>query len=183
MIAVVPTEREATAAHEAGHAVMRWLRGLPATPISVIDDRLGKCGGTGQLYPAEDVLLVTLAGYAAESAFGTADVDFSAPCHDFDYARRILVSAVWLRRRAETLDEAIERYFGDACELLRPHTDLIHRLRDMLLRHKWVSAEGVAASCEASRQSGSCGPPYVAVADVVVGGVRQATARKKSGRC
>src|SRR5690348_13358395 len=58
----IPTRREGTAAHEAGHAVMRWLRRLPPTPIAMSDDDRGECGGTGQLYPAKDVLLVTLAG-------------------------------------------------------------------------------------------------------------------------
>jgi hypothetical protein len=59
--------RRDSAVHEAGHAVMRFIRGLPLTAIELDADNNGRCGGTGRLVRADDVLLVTLAGYAAES--------------------------------------------------------------------------------------------------------------------
>lgn len=37
-----------TACHEAGHAVMRWLVGLPATAIHVYAEGEGLCEGTGR---------------------------------------------------------------------------------------------------------------------------------------
>jgi len=146
-VIAVPTEREGTAAHEAGHAVMRWLRGLPPTPISLVDDGDGCCRGTGQLYPAKDVLFVTLAGYAAESGFGVADVDLAGLCDDFNYARTILRSARELTRGDETAGEALERYFARTCELLRPHAEVIETLQRMLIADGIVSADAVAATC------------------------------------
>jgi hypothetical protein len=120
-------------------------------PISMSDDYHGECGGTGQMFPATDVLLVTLAGYAAESGFGTAHVDFSGACADFEYARSILASAGWLRHHSETVDDALTRYFYEACEFLQPHADAIDRLQTLLLTRSQVPAELVAATCASAQ--------------------------------
>ena len=40
---------EVAAEHEAGHAVMRWLRGLPATRLTVNSDGSGFCPPAGHL--------------------------------------------------------------------------------------------------------------------------------------
>src|SRR5262245_51766017 len=111
------------AGHEAGHAVMRWLRGLCATEICV-NDHGGFCAGTGSRIHAESALLVTLAGFAAESGCGVfGDVDFDrSAAEDLDRARAILSGSEWLRFLAvneqleiQDIETALRRYFARAC--------------------------------------------------------------------
>lgn len=64
-MATEPTLRQITAIHEAGHAVMRHMRGLLPTDIKVGDGD-GFCAPSGELISAEDDLLVALGGPAAE---------------------------------------------------------------------------------------------------------------------
>jgi hypothetical protein len=126
---------------------MRWIRGLPLTAIALDNDNNGRCGGTGRLVRADDVLLVMLAGYAAESDCGSADVDLSGACNDFECARRILSAERWLRGGSQGIDEALVYYFRLACELLQSHRGLIHELAAMLAAHGYVSAYNVRAIC------------------------------------
>jgi hypothetical protein len=83
-----------TAKHEAGHAVMRWLRGLPLTDTHLrIEDGLvhGCVEGTGKLQRADDLLFVSLAGLSAESEYGVLSFDFEkSDTEDLRTARRIL---------------------------------------------------------------------------------------------
>lgn len=146
------------AAHEAGHAVMRWLRGLPATELTVTADG-GLCAGTGRVAPAEGLLLVKLAGFAVESGYGVfarLTLDTLAESHgsDFDEARRMLADCEWLRILAtpegaivQSVDEALVRHFHRAGELLWPHSDLVDALADRLEYEGRVSARSVAALC------------------------------------
>ena len=69
--------------HEAGHAVMRWLRGLPLTRLELTDEG-GMCYGTGRREATDSLIKVRLAGYAAQTR--------SAP----------LVRARWARRSRPT---------------------------------------------------------------------------------
>jgi hypothetical protein len=68
----------AIACHEAGHAVMRVLRGYPATELTATEDR-GFCAGTGRLIRVEDEILINLAGFAVEYGYGLCDIDLSIP--------------------------------------------------------------------------------------------------------
>jgi hypothetical protein len=56
------------AQHEAAHAVMRCLRGLPATAITARENG-GLCAGTGDPIHPESELLVSLAGYAWQTGY------------------------------------------------------------------------------------------------------------------
>jgi hypothetical protein len=60
---------EDAARHEAGHAVMRWLVGLPATKLTISQDGAGFCEGSGKRVFVYDFLRVTLAGLAAEIGY------------------------------------------------------------------------------------------------------------------
>ena len=51
------------AAHEPGHAVMRWLRGRRATKLTATETG-GFCEGDNELISPECDLLITLARYA-----------------------------------------------------------------------------------------------------------------------
>lgn len=143
--------RKDSAIHEAGHAVMRWIRGLPLTAIELDTDNKGRCAGSGRLVRADDVLLVMLAGYAAESGYGVADVNLTRECYDLDYGRMILTSERWLCG-SDTVDDALAYYFHLACDLLRPHADLIQQLASKLTADGYLSADTVRATLR------PCGP-------------------------
>jgi hypothetical protein len=64
-----PATVETIAAHEAGHAVMGWLRGLPCTKVQAGADE-GFCAGTGRPWRAEDLVLVTLGVSPLRAATG-----------------------------------------------------------------------------------------------------------------
>src|SRR5262249_5392394 len=65
-----PPDLEQVARHEAGHAVMRWLVGWPATSLTARPDGSGLTVGTGRHVQVWDALRVTLAGPAAEAGYG-----------------------------------------------------------------------------------------------------------------
>lgn len=67
MIAAVGVDT--IAQHEVGHAVMHWLRGSGVRYLTVSEDG-GFSAGTNRCVRAEDALLITLAGFAAEAPLG-----------------------------------------------------------------------------------------------------------------
>ncbi len=145
--------RWVTAEHEAGHAVMRWLRGLPATDIHV-NDGFGLCEGTGAYISGEDVMLVTLAGLAVEAAYGM-DKDFwnwhAAQIHinDLDEARQMLNKNPLLTiRLPETpvpgesvpvtfleVEDALRMWFDRTCAAMFPHCLLVENIA-------WAALDG-----------------------------------------
>ena len=147
------------AEHEVAHAVMRWLRGMPATEITA-NHQGGVCAGTGKVVRAEDELLVTLAGFAWESGCGVAEVDLAnSRADDFDVARRILQHSEWLRllpgaddqggvvARLKTVDDALLHHFRRAGDLLNPYAELVHAMGERLAVDGVVSARSVVAMC------------------------------------
>ena len=64
------------AEHEAAHAVMRWLRGLPATDVYV-EETGGFTDGTGRRVDPENNVLVALAGFAWETGCGMCEPDWT----------------------------------------------------------------------------------------------------------
>jgi hypothetical protein len=145
---------DATAQHEAGHAVMRWLRGWPATEVGIDGAGAGHCAGTGRTVRSDDQLWVTLAGFAAESWCGVCGVDvLNSRTADFDKARGLLRDALWRLSMVDgrpaqlTVDEALVRRFESTCEMLWPYMELVERVAERLSAEGRLSARTVAAVC------------------------------------
>ena len=105
-----PFSDEATAYHEAGHAVVALALGRPVHKVSVLPnrDRLGWCEfRKGVFRPSEDwverELLIALAGMAAEARH-TGTYDRAAAGRDLRYARGLV-----LQRATERSAERLER--------------------------------------------------------------------------
>lgn len=155
-VAETPTvDLDTIATHECGHAVMHWLRGLPATYVTA-DENGGFCAGTGKPIRPQDMLFVVLAGFAAECGCGLFEVDLTASrADDFDKARRLLSECDWMRMRLAqgekegvlivSVEEALSDYFKRACDLLQPYQDFIERMALRLARKGRLSARSVAA--------------------------------------
>lgn len=151
------TRRALVAAHEAGHAAMRWVRGLSATRVWIADDGRGYCEGTGRPSRAEDEILVGLAGFAVESEFGLAEVDWTSALVLTDVAETLsLLRQAWfLYAYRVGADGAItfepdpvcrlRRAWGHTCGLLCPHAGLVDRIAWSLEEHGALSARQVAA--------------------------------------
>ena len=151
---------ETTARHEAGHAVMRWCVGWPLTRLTAGEGE-GLCEGTNRKRNPEDVLLVLLAGPAAEigyrSGYTLAQLDLAASSgDDFNEGRQLLRDHEWLRYvpadklplRVQTIEEALQRYFLAACDRLEQYRDLIEEdLGDRLAQEGTLSSRTVAAIC------------------------------------
>lgn len=97
-----PSDREATAYHEAGHAVVALVLERPVHRVSILPNqqRLGQCEfGKGVVRPSEDVLereaLIALAGLAAEARF-TGNYGLEEADRDLRYIRRLV-----LQRKSE----------------------------------------------------------------------------------
>jgi len=156
-------DREVTALHEAGHAVMRRLRGLPATNLWLFEPGVGFCEGTGKPVDPLSDILVALAGFAVECGYGLVALDFAkAKTCDFDYARELLAGRPWmllgLAANEEldpsqwlpvelTVDAALAMYFERACRELWPLEDLITRIGERLDWEGQLNARSVAAMC------------------------------------
>jgi hypothetical protein len=142
------------AVHEAGHAVMLWVRGYPIGELMA-----GAEGGyccTGKLRP-EDAVLFSLAGFAVESFYGAAGKLIVEGSHadDFDQARMVLASrGPACLRPDETVREALDRYFEWACDLRHEHHDLIEQLGERLEVHGRLSARTVRAVCASMQNEG-----------------------------
>jgi hypothetical protein len=103
---------EATAYHEAGHAVAALALGRPVQRVSIRPDHdyLGRCAfGKGVFRPSEDWLereiLIALAGVAAEARH-TGHYPVEAAAHDLRYVRRLAVQRSG-PRQAERLERRL----------------------------------------------------------------------------
>jgi ATP-dependent Zn protease len=101
---------QATAYHEAGHAVVALILGRPVQRVSILPDRerLGVCEfGKGVFRPSEDWLereiLIALAGIAAEARF-TGNYAWDAAARDQQYVRRLAE-----QRAGESRAERLQR--------------------------------------------------------------------------
>lgn len=147
--------REITADHEAGHAVMRWLRGLPATDLYA-DVGFGYCAGTGAIVSAEDTILIQLAGYAVESGYGLLVEDaalVTAETADFIHAKAVLAAHDYCRFdpasaidgtiKILSVDEAFLLWFRRCCEMLVHFADIVEHLGCELFAAVFLSAAKV----------------------------------------
>jgi hypothetical protein len=141
------------ATHEAGHAVMRWLCGWPATRLMAAGNGTGRCEGTGRRVGISDKLRAMLAGPAAEAGYGIFELDWTETRFaDFDEARRILGGAFWLIQAGEDVEAAFRRHFGAVCEELWPYADLVEEIAWRLTKQGALSAQAVAALCREYRR-------------------------------
>src|SRR6266851_9830456 len=104
-----PPHDEATAYHEAGHAVVALALGRPVQRVSVLPDReqLGHCEfGKGVFRPSEDWLereiLIALGGIAAEARY-SGDYAWGGAGRDRLYVRQLAVQRAG-ERQAERLE-------------------------------------------------------------------------------
>src|SRR5688572_20133984 len=107
-----PVCDEATAYHEAGHAVVALILGRPVDEVSVLPRRdfLGVCKfGKARLRPSEDWLeremLIALGGIAAEARH-TGNYAWDAADRDYQYVRDLAVERAG-ERRAERLQRRL----------------------------------------------------------------------------
>jgi ATP-dependent Zn protease len=104
---------EATAYHEAGHAVAALALDRPVRKVSIRPDRdrLGICSfGKALFRPSEDWLerevLIALAGLAAEARH-TGSYDRVGAARDLRYARELALQRAGNERQAERLERRL----------------------------------------------------------------------------
>ena len=104
---------EATAYHEAGHAVAALALDRPVMRVSIRPggDFLGTCAfGKSVFRPSEDWLereaLISLAGLAAEARH-TGAYDVASAGRDLHYARKLAIQRAGNERQAERLERRL----------------------------------------------------------------------------
>lgn len=151
------------ARHEAAHAVMMKILGLPATRIT-LNDTGGFCEGTGKIIRREEDVLCSLAGFAWETLFGIAppvdQINFETSRHTIEDLRQaweildrfehlrivgILVGNGEWMFKTESVKTAIRRYYSRAMKELNPHRDLILATGAKLYEAGELSARRTAA--------------------------------------
>ena len=105
-------QKEATAYHEAGHAVVALALGRPVDQVSILPDRerLGVCKfRKGAFRPSEDwverEMLISLGGIAAEARF-TGDYAWDGAGRDQQYVEKLAIQRAG-ERRAERLQRRL----------------------------------------------------------------------------
>jgi hypothetical protein len=138
---------EATAYHEAGHAVIALILGRPVHGVSILPDRerLGLCAfGKAAVRPSEDwierEMLIALGGLAAEARH-TDNYAWDEADRDLQYVRDLAVQRAG-PRRAERLER---RLLSKAEHLLAKegHWKAVERIAAELLRRGTVSGRAV----------------------------------------
>src|SRR5437016_4171889 len=138
-----PTAEQATAYHEAGHAVVALILDRPVQCVSILPERehLGVCEfGKGVYRPSEDWLereiLIALGGIAAEARL-TGNYAWDAAAHDQKYVHRLATQRAG-ERRAERLQR---RMLAKAEHLLADdgHWQAVELIAAELLRLREIS--------------------------------------------
>jgi ATP-dependent Zn protease len=133
-----PSHDEATAYHEAGHAVMALALGRPVQRVTILAARetLGQCAfGKSVFRPSEDWLereiLISLGGIAAEARH-TGNYAWDGAARDQQYIHRLAVQRAG-ERKAERLER---RLLAKAEHLLakEEHWRAVERIAAELLR-------------------------------------------------
>jgi ATP-dependent Zn protease len=139
-----PAADEATAYHEAGHAVMALALGRPVAGVSTRPARelLGVCEfGKAVFRPSEDWLereaLIALGGLAAEARH-TGDYCYEAAARDLAYVEDLATQRAGSPRKARRL---VRRFLAKAEHLLgrEGNWQAVERLAAELLRSGAVS--------------------------------------------
>jgi hypothetical protein len=169
--ATAAAEYDAVANHEAGHAIMRWLHGLPATTVEIFPAGRGRVEGTGRRIPHRCYLLMSLAGYAAELGYVIVqdrtgslkicaprlvwDRDKQSPGSDLYRASSLLDSDWRLRekvnRKGECVprdtEDVIQEYFALASDIIYEHLELLEILSNRLQADGILQPRTLAALC------------------------------------
>ncbi len=149
---------EATAYHEAGHAVLALLLDRPVQCVSILPDRdhLGICEFGKRVYrPSEDWLereiLIALGGLAAEARF-TGIYAWDGAARDQQYVRRLSVQRAG-ERRAEKLER---RMLAKAEHLLADAGSwrAVELIAAELLRQREISGRTVKHLFDRGRREG-----------------------------
>jgi ATP-dependent Zn protease len=144
-----PQHDEATAYHEAGHAVTALALGRPVQRVSILPnrERLGHCEfGKGVFRPSEDWLereiLIALGGLAAEARF-TGSYAWNGAARDRQYVRQLAVRRAG-ERRAERLERRllakVEHLLSQEC-----HWRAVELIAGELLRQGAISGRAARA--------------------------------------
>ena len=138
---------EATAYHEAGHAVVAMILGRPVDEVTILANRefLGVCRfGKNRYRPSEDwierEILIALGGIAAEARY-TGNYAWDAAARDQRYVRELTI-----QRAGETRAERLQkRLLAKAEHLLaqEPHWRAVVLIAQELLRLGAVSGRAV----------------------------------------
>jgi ATP-dependent Zn protease len=152
-------QSEATAYHEAGHAVVALALGRPVQRVSILPDRerLGSCAfGKAVFRPSEDWLereaLIALSGLAAEARF-TGVYAFDGAARDRRYVAELALQRAGDARKAERL----ERRLLAKVEHLLSQEEIwraVERIAAELLRSGAISGRAARHHFEDARRQG-----------------------------
>ena len=152
-----PADDEATAYHEAGHAVMALALGRPVAGVSTraAREHLGLCAfGKAVFRPSEDWLereaLIALAGLAAEARH-TGLYEHEAAGKDLEYVEELALQRAGSARKAQRL---VRRLLAKAEHLLAREENwrAVERLAAELLRRGEVSGRAARHIFDESRR-------------------------------
>lgn len=155
---MLPTPDEATAYHEAGHAVAALALGRPVHKVSIRPDRdrLGWCEfRKGAFRPTEDWLereaLIALAGLAAEARH-TGEYAMTEAGRDLRYVRKLA-----LQRASERSVERLERrLLAKAEHLLADDANwrAVEAIAAELVKHTQISGRAARHLFEEAQRGG-----------------------------
>ena len=130
------------AVHEAGHAVMRWRLGEVPGALCIHPDGSGFSApqAMGSVRPTHDLLLITLAGIAAEAGGFPVDLE-DARFDDLDAARQLLTPAYVAAHGLGTQDDALHAYYEQARKLMWHDFDLVEGIAWHLENDRSLSAD------------------------------------------
>jgi len=151
--------RDTIAHHEAAHAMMRRLLGMPATTIEITGDG-GYCHGTGERINLLDNILYTLAGYVLELHCTDFDNDAeldevieelkqekAADITDF---MQIVSQHPELLGESQTPEDYLKEKMRETREMLSSNGYMIDNLADLLHWSGTVHARDVADSFDSA---------------------------------
>lgn len=140
------------ARHEAAHAIMHYLVGLPPTRLTASDDR-GLCESSGRAADIRQQVLALLAGIAYEVKYSAWLIDLhNSKTADLEQARQLLASNA-SGRRAEVkrkictvgVEKALRLAMERACDILEPFNGEIESLGLLLVTAGQLSARRTGA--------------------------------------
>jgi hypothetical protein len=152
-----PLTDEATAYHEAGHAVAALALGRPVDRVSIRPDRdkVGVCAFRKPVFrPSEDwverEMLIALAGIAAEARH-TGEYAWDGADRDYRYAYELALDCAGARRQAERL---VKRVLSKVEHLLSREVNwrTVTRVVEELLRRREISGRAARSLFEQSQR-------------------------------